>query len=281
MYLLSRPETAASVSHLVKRLKTGRNRQAVLPSPLRVLDLCTGSGCIPLLFHHEFYTGSPSVDTSLELVGVDVSSSALSLARENLIHQMAFHTRSQSANSQQTRSLNSIGFVQADILNEHKDPDDRSPSLAQALDRLRDSSHRPHFDILISNPPYISPRSFQRTTSRSVRQYEPRLALVPPGTQVDDDEAIGDLFYPKLLNIAEQIQAKSFLFEVSDIDQARRLAAMASTLETWAKIEIWRDEPGVLLTEEEHIGGQVVKVRGRGHGRSVFACRGEAVDWFE
>lgn len=264
----------------MKRLGTSHRRTSVLPSPLRVLDLCTGSGCIPLLFHHEFYTGSPDIDTSLELVGVDVSSNALSLARENLIHQMAQQTRSPSANPQQTRALNSIGFVQADVLNGNPDSENQSPSLSKALDRLRDDSDPPYFDVLISNPPYISPRGFQRT-SRSVRQYEPKLALIPPGTQNDDDGAVGDLFYPRLLVIAEQVQAKSFLFEVSDLDQAKRVAAMASSGKTWSKIEIWRDEPDFLSVEDEQIGGHVLNIKGRGHGRSVFAYRDEAVDWFE
>lgn len=255
----------------------------MLPSPLRVLDLCTGSGCIPLLFHHEFFADSPGADTSLELVGVDVSSDALSLARENLIHQMAQHTRSPSSSPHQTKSLNSIGFVQADILNDDTDVEHQPLSLSQALDRLRDESNSPIFDILLSNPPYISPSGFQRTTSRSVRQYEPRLALVPPGTSSDDDddEAIGDLFYPRLLRIAEQIKAKTFLFEVSDMDQAKRVATMASAKKVWSKIEIWRDEPHDASSEEMQIHGQTISVRGRGHGRAVFACRDEAVDWFE
>ncbi|KAF2168040.1 hypothetical protein M409DRAFT_65589 [Zasmidium cellare ATCC 36951] len=277
--LIPRPETAASVSCFVKRLKN--DRQYVLPSPLRVLDLCTGSGCIPLLFHHEFYARSPGADTSLELVGVDVSSDALSLARENLIHQMAQHTESPSSSPQQNKSLNSIGFVQADILNNDADVEDQPLSLSQALDRLRDGSNRPIFDILISNPPYISPSGFQRTTSRSVRQYEPRLALVPPGPPSGDDEAIGDLFYPRLLHIAEQIEAKMFLFEVADMDQAKRVATMASVQKVWSKIEIWRDEPDIALSEEMQIQGQTINVRGRGHGRSVFAYRDEAVDWLE
>lgn len=194
---------------------------------------------------------------------------------------MARQTKSLPDKPQQTRSLNSIGFVQADILNENTDADDHSASLAEALDRLRDDSYRPHFDVLISNPPYISPRSFQRTTSRSVRRYEPRLALVPSGARADDDEAIGDIFYPKLLNIAEQVQTKWFQFEVSDMDQARRVAAMASAHKIWTKVEIWRDEPDVPTIDEERVAGQTVKIRGRGHGRSVFAYRGEAVEWFE
>lgn len=48
-----RQGTAASVTRLVNLLSS--NAQS-LPSALRVLDLCTGTACIPLLFHHEFYS---------------------------------------------------------------------------------------------------------------------------------------------------------------------------------------------------------------------------------
>ncbi|KAK4505034.1 hypothetical protein PRZ48_002997 [Zasmidium cellare] len=215
-----------------------------------------------------------NADTPLELVGVDVSSNALSLARENLIYQMAEHRRLTNASPQQTKSLNSIGFVQADVLRDGTEVENPSPTLSDALERLRDDSDSSNFDILISNPPYISPRGFQRTTSRSVREYEPKLALVPSGAQNDDDEAVGDLFYPKLLNIAEQVNAKTFLFEVSDLDQAKRVAAMASAQESWQRIEIWRDEPDVESIEEIELHGRTVSVRGRGHGRSVFALYG-------
>lgn len=263
-------------------LKTSQNERNTLPSTLRVLDLCTGSGCIPLLFHHNFFSYDPKTNIALELVGVDISSDALSLARENLIHQIAQQAGSESASSQQTRSLNSIGFVQADILREKTaDEDDGPLSLSQALERLSGDSDHPHFDILISNPPYVSPKGFHRTTTRSVMQYEPKTALVPPASNSDDDEAIGDLFYPRLLQILDTVDAKMLLFEVSDIDQAKRVAAMASGQKLWDHIEIWRDEPDVASIENVQIERQVVQVRGRGHGRSVFAYRGEASDWLK
>lgn len=277
---LFRPETATSVSYLVRKLKADQNGGSVLPAPLRVLDLCTGSGCIPLLFHHEFYSSSFHTNDSLELIGVDISPDALGLARENLIHQIAQLRSSTSGSSQQTRSLHSIGFVQADVLSGDTSTSEDNPlSLIQALERLSSSSSRPRFDILISNPPYISPIGFQQTTTRSVRRYEPKIALVPPASQNYDDEAIGDLFYPKLLLAAKELNAKVFLFEVSDMEQAKRVAATASAQSLWEKIEIWRDEPDEPSEETVEIDGQMVEVRGRGHGRSVVAYRSEAVGW--
>lgn len=222
------------MSHLVKKL-----RPSNLPSPLRVLDLCTGAGCIPLLFHHEYFSDTSHANNTLELVGVDISPEALSLARENLIHQIAQLASSPSVSSHQMKSIHSIGFVQADVLSEDgTNTADGSLSLSQALKRLSGNSSQLHFDILISNPPYVSPKSFQQTTSRSVKHYEPRIALVPPVSKESNDQVIGDLFYPKLLSIAEQVNAKLFLFEVSDLNQAKRVSALAAARNVWDKIEV-------------------------------------------
>ena len=84
----------------------------------------------------------------------------------------------------------------------------------------------PQWDLLTSNPPYISPSGFSLSTSRSVRNWEPKLALVPPVERVDlhqkhfydhwypgDDNLLPlekgkveyaeeDVFYARLLEIA-------------------------------------------------------------------------------
>jgi methylase of polypeptide subunit release factors len=244
---------------------------------LRVLDLCTGSGCIPLLFHHEFYSTNASTSTLLELVGIDISTQALSLARENLIHQIAHAARQQTGRSPRNRSLNQIGFVQADVLVESTEEIDSTGPLPllEALERLYGDSDPPTFDVLISNPPYVSPKSYLQNTTRSVREFEPRLALVPPGDVAEDDSSVGDFFYPKLWQAAEKVNAKVCLFEVADLEQATRVAAMAVERGTWDVVEIWRDEPGAGGDTEETltIGGRDVRVRGTGHGRSIFAKR--------
>ncbi|EGP90183.1 uncharacterized protein MYCGRDRAFT_36358 [Zymoseptoria tritici IPO323] len=280
--LIPRQETAASISHLANLLASDQTLTNESNSTLRVLDLCTGTGCIPLLFHHELYTSNASTSTTLELVGVDISTSALSVARENLIHQIAHAARAQpTAHSKRTRSLNQIGFVQADILASSPSTESSGPlPLNEALGRLYSGeTEPPTFDILISNPPYISPSAYLRTTTRSVRNFEPKLALVPPSptpSSSGDDETIGDAFYPHLWRLAEQVKAKVCLFEVSDLQQAKRVAAMAVEHGKWDVVEIWRDEPGARseAVEELHVGGRSVGVRGAGNGRSVFARRG-------
>lgn len=257
-----------------------------------MLDLCTGTGCIPLLFHHEFYQNEAHGDVPLELVGVDISPQALSLSRENLLHQIADRSRSKQRGHLSTRSLQSIAFVQADILKD-ENWSNEPPSMPEALRRLsgddddddEENAELPTFDILISNPPYISPKCFKTTTRRSVRDYEPKTALVPQHsrTSSQSDEAIGDTFYPRLLQIANLVKAKILLLEVSNMDQARRAASVAINAREWASVEIWRDDPAhdQAVTEETGLAGTAVRVRGSGHGRSVFAYKAEANDWLK
>lgn len=257
------------MSHLVRLHRQYLPRN--FSEPLRVLDLCTGTGCIPLLFHHEFYSGDQNREEVLELLGVDISGDALSLARENLILQIAEQAKTFAHESTRLRSLHRVGFVQADVLtpgtSKANAAVDGAPSLTQALERFGQE-----FDILISNPPYISPKSFYRTTHRSVRNYEPKLALVPPASSKQDDEAIGDAFYPRLIQVAEQVGARMLLLEVADMEQAQRVASLAAAGDIWQRIEIWRDDPSGVV-EDLMIGSHTIRVRGSGNGRSVFACR--------
>ncbi|KAG9964630.1 modification methylase HemK, partial [Aureobasidium melanogenum] len=182
----------------------------------------------------------------------------------------------------------SLHFIQADILaTDSNDKSNHVASLDSALHHYESASPTPRdgcWDILISNPPYISPQAFDNTTQRSVKRYEPRLALVPPphnsalSSKVDQ----GDIFYPRLLEIAQNFGAKIVLFEVADLEQAQRVALMANDQGIWDDIEIWRDYPSEHDSDAE-IGNTTalkdVKILGTGNGRSVFAYRGDARDW--
>lgn len=276
-----RQETAASVTFLIERLLQRKN----LPNHLKILDLCTGTGCIPLLAHYEAKHrrkyGQPS--QFLEVVGVDISTQALNLANKNL-HRLA--------SAGYLGSNPSLHFLQADILAPDTSSNRKSnnpPSLASALHNYSSTSpypHSTHWDILISNPPYISPHAFNTTTQRSVKRYEPRLALVPPAQTPPSSSSIdqGDIFYPRLLEIAAEIKAKIVLFEVADLEQAKRVAGMARKQGVWDGVEIWRDWPGEDDDEDGAESGDMAamedaKIRGTGNGRSVFAYRGDARDW--
>ena len=100
----------------------------------RILDLCTGSGCIGLA------VASRVKDAKVTLA--DISREALQVARKNISAQ---------------KLSGRVTCVQANALEE--------PAVFLGK-----------FDLIVSNPPYITTREM-RELPRSVAAYEPRLAL--------------------------------------------------------------------------------------------------------
>ena len=126
--LVPRPETELLVAEAVRTL-----REMELDRAPRVLDLCTGSGCI---------AWSIALDIrDAEVIGVDVSETALDYARKQIPQGPS--------------------FIQADI-----------------LDTEQVFSYGP-FDLIVSNPPYVLER--ERAQMRpNVLDWEPGLALFVP-----------------------------------------------------------------------------------------------------
>ncbi|GAD99333.1 S-adenosylmethionine-dependent methyltransferase [Paecilomyces variotii No. 5] len=201
------------------------------PGSLRILDLCTGTGCIPLLLHALL---APHFKT-LDILGVDLSPTAVRLAMTNLKHNMA-------SGALQSRAITDVRFRQGDVLG-RRDTD--IPSVEDVLgcgsiESLHNSDHAfedgHKWDVLISNPPYVSPVAFRDgTTSRSVRTYEPKLALVPPTTsschvkQGTDILPQEDTFYPSLLRLSSKLRVRLTVLECGDPQQAQRLLQLAES----------------------------------------------------
>ena len=289
--LIPRWETAEYTTHLAHLLIPHPN--TCDSKPLRILDLCTGTGCVLLLLHSLLCPHFPH----LECLGIDISQKAISLAQQNIDSNIAAGALRPEAGVQ-------IRFQQADIFSN---------------DFLHNvSSNCQKWDILISNPPYISPKAFERT-ARSVRNWEPLAALVPPHkqplldpgnqekklfakadnfrysrplhvtsntTNIDSstDEKIGDNFYPRLLHLAQMLDVKAALFEVADVSQARRVVGMIESQgesRVWKGREIWRDLPAEPIAESsEELGGQECIVRGNGNVRSVMMWSGDGRGFF-
>jgi len=276
----NRQETATAVSCFVHRMTA--NPICAGSSALRVLDLCTGTGCIPLLFHHQFYTKFPAADVRLQLVGVDISRTALAVAQENLGIQIKAQRGEYGSGSLRQIALEGVRLVEGNVLDHHNDsPTKTTDSLLATLKECSEDQTPPRYDILISNPPYISSKAFRTTTSRSVRNFEPTLALVPPTHLSKDPTTDGDVFYPSLQKLAKRVEAKALLFEVSDMQQAMRVALMCIHEDCWDGIEIWCDDPSdcTSTTPQVTLRDKLVKVRGAGNGRSVFAYRKSHASW--
>jgi len=187
---------------------------------LRILDLCTGPGSIALLLSSLLHG-----KLAHQIVGVDISKRALSVAEESLKHnvQKGFMNHTPP-----------IRFIHGDVL----DPDATlfaninkaflsldSVATGARVEQLQ-RYHR-QVDLIISNPPYISPKAIWQDTGRSVRRYEPRIALVPLCKQTNYQEnnsiAQEDLFYPQIGYIAQHFHAKGIVVELGDWKQAERV----------------------------------------------------------
>jgi methylase of polypeptide subunit release factors len=270
--LIPRPATADAVLKLLELLRSGGTN---LPGTLRVLDLCSGSGCISLLFAHSFPYRETAVQ-DIELCAVDISLNAISLAEENRSRVLrSLQESTDSSNLFAETTIRNIRFHSGDIFTI---PDRMSLDYQSQEDGV---VARHNWDIIISNPPYISPTSFRTMTSRSVRSYEPKLALVPQTRLQMQDEQQGDLFYPHLFQLAEIYDTKLVVFEVGDMLQAERVARLAQTYKRWVGIEIWRDDPReeadrTILNER---GLSDINIVGEGDGRSVICWNLDAISW--
>ncbi|KAI1354883.1 S-adenosyl-L-methionine-dependent methyltransferase [Xylaria sp. FL0043] len=321
--LIPRPETEAWASMLADLVFSSPEGKA---DDLRILDLCSGTGCIGLsLFARGMaalsragYINGENTEAPLRVFGLDVESRAVRLARRNLMHNFrgsrhgAYLDRSGLA---EEALKGAITFRQANIFADEWMAylDEAKPRECEKGDK-QDRARR--VDILVSNPPYISQRGFDADTGRSVRNYEPKLALVPPGVSsslstatIPTSAALSscapeDIFYARLLEIADKLRPRIAVFEVGDMKQAIRVAEMAlsrsrspsrSAPETtqsgegdepmgqtearWDVVEIWRDVPDCRPSDAEEdvifVRGREVPVRGSGHGRAVFLAEGQ------
>jgi release factor glutamine methyltransferase len=132
--LIPRPETEELVRWIIEDYKS--------TFPIRVLDIGTGSGCIPIALKKHI--------SNAEVIAIDVSESALEVAKENArVHHV------------------DIQFIQQDILR-WKDSDEQLQT---------------PFDIIVSNPPYVL-QSDKSSLQERVLKYEPHLALF---TGTEDD----------------------------------------------------------------------------------------------
>lgn len=140
--LIPRPETEELVDWIISDFKDSGNE-------LKILDIGTGSGCIPVCLAKELENS--------KVTSYDISEKALKLAKENA-------------------DLNkvNVNFKKVDILD---------------TDALQE-----HFDIIVSNPPYVRELE-KKEMQKNVLNYEPDQALY-----VEDENAL--VFYEKITTLA-------------------------------------------------------------------------------
>ncbi|KAG7098758.1 hypothetical protein E1B28_000667 [Marasmius oreades] len=142
--LIPRPETEEWVVKLSQLLSPSK---LAVSRPLSLLDLGTGTGCIPILLCHIWAKGG------VRAHGIDISSDAVQLANENAVSCGL--------------SPDQFNAVRANFL---------SPEFLSSL------SHHlaPPFDIVTSNPPYISWDEYLRLPASVVRHEDPKALFGGP-----------------------------------------------------------------------------------------------------
>ena len=166
---------------------------------------------------------------------MDISQTALKLARHNL----ELNVRQGNLDA---RALAEVNFRRGDVLGD--------ASVAGPQD----------WDVVISNPPYISRTSFGKDTTRSARIFEPKLAMVPQCKEVGrhgNMDTTGDVFYPRIIDLAQRARAKVVVMEMADAAQAHRIIAQVSSSlleKSVKKIELWHDN---LYNVDLSIAGQI------------------------
>lgn len=157
--LIPRQDTEILVEEVLKNLMDGS----------RILDMCTGSGCI--LLSLLYYSND------CEGVGADISEEALAVASDNAgrlamddTFDMLFNMGGHDVRKH--IDMEKIEFVQSNLFNDVKGK----------------------FDVIVSNPPYIRSDVIP-TLMEEVRDYEPMLAL--------DGHEDGLFFYREIISKAK------------------------------------------------------------------------------
>lgn len=167
--LIPRPETEELVAWVVSessRFKTFNTstKQTTETKQLKILDIGTGSGCIPISLKKQL--------PFAKISAIDISEEALTVAKKNAV-------------------LNNVDihFILQDILK------------TVALDQ--------HYDIIISNPPYVRELE-KKELKNNVLKNEPHVALF-----VENDNPL--IFYAKIAELAKKYLNKNGLlfFEIN------------------------------------------------------------------
>lgn len=115
--LIPRPETEEWTMRLISLINKTKGN---IDAPARILDLCSGSGCISLALARaapDFF-----------ITGLDVSEKAIELSRQNALRN----------------KVQNVVFKKVDIFN----------------DEELDDARLTKYDMIVSNPPYIPPAEY-------------------------------------------------------------------------------------------------------------------------
>ncbi|KAF4036838.1 Methyltransferase domain [Phytophthora infestans] len=180
-------------------------------TPLRILDIGTGSGCLLLSALSEFPRATG--------VGIDISAGALAIAKEN-----AQSNKLEERSEFLLRDLKTLPGLRSDVAED------------EALFR--------RFDVILCNPPYIPGRELD-LVGPDVLKYEPHIALFSGGAATADSdvdpkglrmyrllhESVDNLFNNERGDARQdrELRKNCLLVEIGSEDQAREVKELFSS----------------------------------------------------
>lgn len=200
--LIPRQDTEIFVEEVMRHLHDG----------MRILDMCTGSGCILLSLMH--------YSNDCIGIGADISNDALEVAGRN------------AEKIKKLKNELNVSFVQSDLFEKFE---------RHCIERREPVGGVPRdytepFDIIVSNPPYIRSDVIE-TLMSEVRDYEPIEAL--------DGKDDGLFFYRNIIGRAGNfLNGGGKLFFETGYDQAADVKAMMEEA-GYTEIEIVKDYAGL------------------------------------
>lgn len=165
--LIPRPETEILVEKLTSTLNGKKIDQP------KILDLCTGSGCISI--------GLAKTMTTAQITAVDISGEALKVAQDN---------------AEINGASDRISFIQSDLYSG------------------LEPGFKGYFDIIVSNPPYVS--------SEEMLQLAPDLKFEPP-IALDGGRHGLNVIRPLVENAQMYLKKRGSLWMEIGLGQARHV----------------------------------------------------------
>ena len=209
--LIPRPETEHVIEVALAQLgiSEGSDSQPRRDAELHIADIGTGSGCIVIALTHEL--------PEAQFVATDISAAALEVARRNA----ARHNVTPR-----------IKFIECNLLDAlfHQSPATSHPP------QVWRAGQSPQFDLIASNPPYISRRA-AATLAREVREHEPEAALY-------GGEAGVELYAPLIAQAAKLLKSGGVLVLELGHDSAEHVSRLLAAPE-WAEAALTSDLAGI------------------------------------
>ena len=215
--LIPRPETEHLIEVALDRLAVrelrARRDPKLTGEGLTIVDIGTGSGCIAIALAKEL--------PNAKIYATDISNAALVIAQRSAT-RLGFSER--------------INFLESNLLDAFSDVGARYivPELGTQLSA--GPHHSPLFDLVISNPPYIS-RKESNSLPIEIRDHEPASALY-------GGEEGYELYSPLILQAAQHLKPGALLVLELGHDS---LPAVRPLLETpdWTTVHVTNDLAGI------------------------------------